>query len=106
MSQSREEINQQRFEIEIEQLKLQANALVRKLVEGGSIVMEKPAYVYDPALAVYTTKNVYGSQAVYAGIIPVETELETENALLKSDLRHLKRQVSWLTHSARRLMKF
>lgn len=90
----------------MEQLRLQANALVRKIVAGGSVIVEGRPSVYDPSAGVYATRNVYGSPApVYvgnssttaSGHAVAEGDVLKANALLKADVKHMKRRVSSLS---------
>lgn len=90
---------QQRYEIEVSQLSLQANALVRKLVDGGSVAVERPDYVYDSAAGMAATKvqklsSSIGKGQVNVGMPLLEAELIKENKILKSDVKFLQRRVS------------
>jgi polyhydroxyalkanoate synthesis regulator phasin len=95
---SRSALDREQYEVELEHLRLQANALVRKLVGGGSIVSEKSARVKHDKVGeeVYATKGVYEGHGVYVAFDSAEVALQKENGILRSDVKFLNRRVSVL----------
>lgn len=95
---SRSALDREQYEVELEHLRLQANALVRKLVGGGSIVSEKSARVKHDKVGeeVYATKGVYEGHGVYVAF-SAEVALQKENGILRSDVKFLNRRVSVLS---------